>query len=102
MLTNRLLNTRFKVVPGYPGANELDLAVENGEVEGEAGTAWTTLNSTRPSRSKDRKIKTLVQLGMKPHPDLSDVPMAIDLAKTPEDRTVMEVVFSKFGMSRPF
>ena len=87
---------------GYPGANELDLAVENGEVEGEAGKDWTTLTSTRPHWIKDRKINILVQLGMKPHPDLSDVPMAIDLAKTPEDRAVMEVVFSKFGMSRPF
>jgi tripartite-type tricarboxylate transporter receptor subunit TctC len=102
MLSNRLLNTRFKVVHGYPGANELDLAVENGEVEGEAGKDWTTLTSTRPHWIKERKINILVQLGMKPHPDLSDVPMAIDLAKTPQDRAVMEVVFSKFEMSRPF
>ncbi len=39
---------------------------------------------------------------MKPHRDIAGVPMAIDLAKTPEDRRVMEVVFAKFGMSRPF
>jgi hypothetical protein len=43
-----------------------------------------------------------VQMGMKPHSDIKGVPMAIDLAKTPEDRQVMEVVFAKFGMSRPF
>ena len=70
MLTNRLLGTRFKVVHGYPGANEVDLAVENGEVEGEAGKDWTTLTSTRPHWIKDSKINILVQLGMKPHPDL--------------------------------
>jgi tripartite-type tricarboxylate transporter receptor subunit TctC len=28
--------------------------------------------------------------------------MAIELARTPEDRQVMEIVFAKFGMSRPF
>jgi tripartite-type tricarboxylate transporter receptor subunit TctC len=39
---------------------------------------------------------------MKPHPDIKGVPMAIDLARTPEDRQVMEVIFAKFGMSRPF
>jgi tripartite-type tricarboxylate transporter receptor subunit TctC len=102
MLTNRLLDTRFKVVHGYPGAAEVDLAVENGEVQGEAGKDWTTLTSTRPQWIKDRKINILVQMGMKAHADLKDVPMAIELARTPDDRNVMEVVFAKFGMSRPF
>ena len=102
MLTNRLLDTKFKVVHGYPGAAEVDLAVENGEVQGEAGKDWTTLTSTRPQWIKDGKINILVQMGMTPHADLKDVPMAIDLAKTAEDRHVMEVVFAKFGMSRPF
>jgi tripartite-type tricarboxylate transporter receptor subunit TctC len=102
MLTNRLLDTKFKVVHGYPGAAEVDLAVENGEVEGEAGKDWTTLTSTRPQWIEDRKINILVQLGMKSHADLKDVPMAIDSAKAAEDRDVMEVVFAKFGMSRPF
>jgi tripartite-type tricarboxylate transporter receptor subunit TctC len=102
MLSNRLLDTKFKVVHGYPGAAEVDLAVEKGEVEGEAGKDWTTLTSTRPQWIKDKKINILVQMGMKAHADLAGVPMAIDLAKTPEDRKVMEVVFAKFGMSRPF
>jgi tripartite-type tricarboxylate transporter receptor subunit TctC len=102
MLTNRLLDTKFKVVHGYAGAAEVDLAVENGEVEGEAGKDWTTLISTRPQWVKDGKINILVQLGMQPHPDLKDVPMAIDLAKTSEDRSIMELIFAKFGMSRPF
>ena len=102
MLTNRLLDTKFKVVHGYPGAAEVDLAVENGEVQGEAGKDWTTLTSTRPLWIRDKKINILVQMGMTPHADIKDVPMAIELAKTPEDRKVMEVVFAKFGMSRPF
>jgi len=102
MLTNRLLDTKFKVVHGYPGAAEVDLAVENGEVEGEAGKDWTTLISTRPQWVKHAKINILVQLWMQPHPDLKAVPMAIDLAKTFEDRSIMELVFAKFGMSRPF
>src|SRR6185295_15599363 len=86
MLTNRLLDTKFKVVHGYPGAAEVDLAVENGEVQGEAGKDWTTLISTRPQWIKDKTINILFQMGMKPHADLKDVPMAIDLARTAEDR----------------
>jgi tripartite-type tricarboxylate transporter receptor subunit TctC len=102
MLANRLLDTKFKVVHGYPGAAEVDLAVENGEVEGEAGKDWTTLTSTRPQWIRDRKINILVQMGMRSHADLKGVPTAIELAKTADDRNVMEVVFAKFGMSRPF
>jgi tripartite-type tricarboxylate transporter receptor subunit TctC len=102
MLSNNLLGTKFKVVHGYAGAAEVDMAVENGEVQGEAGKDWTTLTSTRPQWIRDRKINILVQMGMHAHPDLAGVPLAIDLARTPEDRRVMEVVFAKFGMSRPF
>ena len=102
MLSNRLLGTKFKVVHGYPGAAEVDLAVENGEVQGEAGKDWTTLTSTRPQWIKDKTINILFQMGMKPHAELKDVPMAIDLARTPDDRRIMEIVFAKFGMSRPF
>jgi tripartite-type tricarboxylate transporter receptor subunit TctC len=102
MLANRLLGTKFKVVHGYPGAAEVDLAVENGEVQGEAGKDWSTLTTTRPQWIKDGKINILVQMGMSAHADLGRVPMAIDLAKSAEDRQVMEIVFAKFGMSRPF
>lgn len=102
MLSNNLLGTKFKVVHGYAGATEVDLAVENGEVEGEAGKDWTTLTSTRPQWIRDKKINILVQMGLKPHPDIRGVPLAIDLARSPEDRQVMEAIFAKFNMSRPF
>ena len=102
MLSNNLLGTKFKVVVGYAGATQVSLAVENGEVEGEAGKDWTTLTATKPQWIRDRQINIIVQMGMKPHADIKGVPMAIELAKTPDDRRVMEVVFAKFGMSRPF
>lgn len=102
MLSNNLLGTRFKVVHGYAGATEVSLAVENGEVQGEAGKDWTTLTSTRPQWIRDKLINILVQMGMRAHPDLKGVPMAIELAKSPQDRQIMEVVFAKFGMARPF
>jgi tripartite-type tricarboxylate transporter receptor subunit TctC len=102
MLSNNLLGTRFKVVHGYAGATEVSLAVENGEVQGEAGKDWTTLTSTKPQWIRDKLVNILVQMGMRAHPDLKGVPMAIELAKSPQDRQIMEVVFAKFGMARPF
>ena len=102
MLSNNLLGTKFKVVHGYAGATEVSLAVENGEVQGEAGKDWTTLTSTKPQWIRDKLVNILVQMGMNAHPDLKGVPMAIELAKSPQDRQIMEVVFAKFGMARPF
>jgi len=102
MLSNNLLGTRFKVVHGYAGATEVSLAVENGEVQGEAGKDWTTLTATKPQWIRDKLIHILVQMGMNAHPDLKGVPMAIELAKSPDDRQIMEVVFAKYGMARPF
>ncbi len=102
VLSNNLLGTKFKVVHGYSGSATVSLAVEKGEIHGEAGKDWTTLTSSKPQWLQERKINILVQMGMKPHPDLKHVPMAIDLAKTPQDRQVMEVVFAKYGMARPY
>lgn len=102
MLSNNLLGTRFKVISGYAGATEVSLAVENGEVQGEAGKDWTTLTATRPQWIRDKLVNILVQMGMNAHPDIKAVPMAIDLAKSPDDRQIMELVFAKFGMARPF
>jgi tripartite-type tricarboxylate transporter receptor subunit TctC len=102
MLSNNLLGTKFKVVHGYAGATEVSLAVESGEVEGEAGKDWTTLTSTKPHWIRDKRINIIVQMGLRPHAELKGVPMAIELARTPDDHRVMEIVFAKFGMSRPF
>ena len=86
MLSNNLLGTKFKVVHGYAGATEVRLAVENGEVEGEAGKDWTTLTSTKPQWIRDKQINIIVQMGMRAHPDIKGVPMAIELARSPDDR----------------
>jgi tripartite-type tricarboxylate transporter receptor subunit TctC len=101
-MSNNLLGTKFKIVHGYDGAAAVDLAMENGEIQGEAGKDWTTLTSTRPQWIADHKINILVQMGLTPHPALKGVPMALDLARTPQDRRIMELVFAKYGMSRPF
>ena len=38
--TNELVGTKFKLIYGYPGSNELNIAMENGEIEGRGSTDW--------------------------------------------------------------
>jgi hypothetical protein len=102
ILGNRLLGTKFKIVHGYQGSTAMDLAIERGEINGAAGKDWTTLTTSRPDWLRDNKVNIIVQMGMQRHPALAAIPFALDLAKTPQDRALMELVFAKFNLSRPF
>ncbi len=104
-ITARLLNqtfgTKLKIVTGYPSAQEIMLAMERGEIQGNSGRAYSSLMSGFSHLVRDKKVKMLVQMGLTPHPDLKDVPFAIDLLKNEDDKKVLELTFSKFKMSRP-
>ncbi len=86
---NGLLGTKFKLVTGYPGGNEVNLALERGEIDGRASNSWAAWKSTHPDWVKDRKIVVLVQIGLKRAPDLKDVPLLFELANNDMDRQVL-------------
>lgn len=91
---NRIAGTKFKIVPGYSGLGAVDLAIERGEVQGKIGSTWKSLNSG-PTASwlRDNKITVLVQLGVNKATDIpATVPLGLDLAKTPGDRALLEVL----------
>ena len=58
-----------------PARPQVSLAVENGEVEGEAGKDWTTLTSTKPQWIRDKQINIIVQMGMRSNADIAGVPI---------------------------
>jgi len=99
---NSVLGTQFKLVTGYPGNSEMLLAVERGEVDGNAGTSWATLQGSKREWMTDNKVNLLVQLGLRKHPDLPNVPLALDLATNPEDRKVLELILSRQQMAYPY
>ena len=72
---NELLGTRFKIVTGYQGGNDVLVAMERGEVDGPGNRPWSTWKVIRPEWYQDKKIVPLVQLSLKKAPDLPDVPL---------------------------
>jgi tripartite-type tricarboxylate transporter receptor subunit TctC len=98
---NALLGTRFKVILGYPGTNDINLAMERGEVAGKGSDSWTAWKSTRPDWLRDHKINVLVQIGLTKEPDLPDVPLMTDLAKTDEDRAILKLLSVSGAIGRP-
>ncbi len=101
-LVNNVLGTRFKIITGYPGGNDVSLAMERGEVGGRCGWSWSSVKSTRMSWVTEKQMHLLMQLSLAKHPDLPDVPLVMDLAKTDEQRAMFKLIFARQTMGRPF
>ncbi|MDB5570900.1 MAG: Tripartite-type tricarboxylate transporter, receptor component TctC [Hyphomicrobiales bacterium] len=98
---NALLGTKFKIILGYPGGNDINLALERGEVAVRGSNSWQSWKATRPDWLRDGKINILVQIGLQKAPDLPDVPLLMDLAKTEEDRAVLRLLSAPTAIGRP-
>jgi hypothetical protein len=91
-LINGLLGTRFKVINGYAGTKEIHLALERGEVAGRGGNTWASLTSSNQDWIEQKKINLLVQIGFKSEPEISQVPLLIDLVKATQEQQIVTVV----------
>jgi tripartite-type tricarboxylate transporter receptor subunit TctC len=98
---NALLGTRFKIILGYPGGNDINLAMERGEVDGCGSNSWASWKATRAHWLAERKINILVQIGLNKAPDLPDVPLLTDLAANPEDRAILRLLSASTRIGRP-
>lgn len=102
MLLNGVMGTQFRLVRGYPGGNDVNMAMESGEVDGRCGWSWTSVRATHLADIESGELTVLVQNAVAGHPDLPDVPVVIDLAETEEQRQMLFLVLSPQIMGRPF
>ena len=103
LLYRNVFGAKLKIVTGYPGTNEIQLATERGEVDGLCGLSWSTLKGRYPHWLKDnKKANILIQAGIKKQPELPDVPSATDLAKQPDQMQVLKLILIGQAMARPF
>jgi tripartite-type tricarboxylate transporter receptor subunit TctC len=99
---NGVLGTKMKVISGYPGGNDVNLAMERGEVQGRCGWSWSSVVATHPEWVAQHKINILAQLSLSKHPDLPNVPLILDLAKTAEQKQIFKLIFARQVMGRPY
>src|SRR4030081_3352130 len=98
---NALLGTRLKAIAGYPGTQEIMLAVERGEIDGIVGYSWGVARSGNRSELQSGRLKILLQLALDKHKELAQVPIVTDFVTKPDDRQVLEMIFSRQSMGRP-
>ena len=101
---NKLIGTKFNLVSGYPGTKEITLAVERNEVQGVCGYYWSSLSTQNPEWVSGGKMILLAQEALKGHAELNKmrVPVAVDFAKTDEDRQVLDLIYSQLVFGRPY
>jgi tripartite-type tricarboxylate transporter receptor subunit TctC len=101
-LLNATLGTRLKAVNGYPGQNDVLLAMERRELDGHPSAFMSALSSTRPTWLRERTAKAIVQYGPERHAELAGVPFAPDLVGDADDRLVLAAAFAPLALGRPF
>jgi tripartite-type tricarboxylate transporter receptor subunit TctC len=98
---NAIAGTKFKVINGYRGGTEINLAMERGEVSGRGSNSWASWKATRPDWIRDGKIFIIAQIGLERASDLPNVPTLIDLATNGIDRKAMVLLSSPTAIGKP-
>ena len=101
-LLNGVLGTRFKLVAGYPGTAEGNLAMQRGEVDGNGGITWASVKATQAEALRDKNLRILVQFGLSKHKELPNVPWIFDYAHNDQDRDALKLVLSTQEFGRPY
>jgi tripartite-type tricarboxylate transporter receptor subunit TctC len=99
---NGVLGTKMRVVSGYPGGNDVVLALERGEVSGRCGWSWSSLKTAQAAWLSGKKINIIAQLGLSKHSDLPNVPLILEFAKTEQQQKILRLIFARQGLGRPF
>jgi tripartite-type tricarboxylate transporter receptor subunit TctC len=101
-LLNATLGTKMKPINGYPGQNDVLLAMERGELDGHPSAFFSSVRSTRPTWLREKTAKAILQYGPEKLVELADVPFAPDLVTSDEDKLTMQAAFAPLALGRPF
>ena len=100
-LAEKLFGWKFKVITGYEATPKIHLAMERGEVHG-TWANWSTLKAISEQWIKDKKIRILAQWALRKHPEMPDVPLILEQAKTPEQKQSLDLALARLEFGRPF
>jgi len=100
-LMKNVLGFKVKMVTGYKGSNAINLAMEKGELHAMANS-WGSVKARLGQWLDKKQIIPLAMVGLTPSPDRPDIPLVLDMAKTDEDRQILELMASTTAVGRAF
>ncbi len=101
-ILRNVLGFKYRVIAGYPGGSEMNLAMLRGEVDGRGTFSWTSLKPHLKEWVEPGEVIVLYQQGLRKHPDIPNVPLVTDLAETDEQRKMLALQFTAFELGRPY
>lgn len=101
-LHNALIGTDLNIVPGYNGTSGINLAMERGELDGRCGFAYASMKSVNADWLEKGFVNIILQESTAKHPDLADVPLVLDFAKSDADRQLLTAAFEVQKLGRPY
>jgi tripartite-type tricarboxylate transporter receptor subunit TctC len=102
LLYKNVFGAKVQLVTGYPGTNDVVLAMERGEVDGLCGLSWSTIRTRHAEWLTSHSVNIIVQAALKKESDIASVPLATDLATAPEQRQIIRLLLASQAMARPF
>jgi len=97
---NRFAGTKFKIITGYKGVGDLDLAMRRGEIEGR-GASWISAQLALSNEIRDKQVKAIVFASRTRDPSAPDVPTMSEVMPDEKGRKVADFLAgeSDFGRS---
>ena len=102
VVLRNLFHLPMKIVSGYPGGADMNLAMERGEIDGRCGWSWSSILSTKRDWLVNKQIQLTLQIALAKHEDLPDVPLIMDLVSDPARGAALKVIVSRQSIARPF
>jgi tripartite-type tricarboxylate transporter receptor subunit TctC len=102
LLYKNVFGAKAQLVSGYPGTNDVVLAMERGEIDGLCGISWSTIKSRHTEWLTSHSVNIIVQAALKKEPEIASVPLATELTKTPEQLQIIKLLLVSQAMARPF
>jgi tripartite-type tricarboxylate transporter receptor subunit TctC len=102
LLYKNVFGAKAQLVSGYPGTNDVVLAMERGEIDGLCGISWSTIKSRHTEWLTSHSVNIIVQAALKKEPEIASVPLATELTKTPEQLRIIKLLLVSQAMARPF
>ena len=101
-ILRNMFHLPLKVVTGYPGGNEITLAMERHEVDGRCGWSWTSLLSRSKALLDAKQIDVVLQIALEKNKDLQDVPLIVDVAADAAQKAALRLIVARQSIARPF
>ena len=102
LLYKNVFGAKAQLVSGYPGTNDVVLAMERGEVDGLCGLSWSTIRTRHGEWLTSHSVNIIVQSALKKAPEIAAVPLTTDLVSNPEQLQIIRLLLVSQAMARPF